>query len=327
MQLCEIQDCNIMSALKVAKSCRPFLRPKYQPLVIQTATSVNLFDVDKKGGYRNDLTDNSRKHIIDTAKSWRGELKKFRNELKDILHLRHLDRWNQGHGTYDYLWKFGGQQSIENWTLTADRDNLEGKSSANLTVSKDNNALFHGYLCQEVPQDGVSKSAGYCNIRSPSNYISFRRKQVIEDIGCYTHLVMRVRGDGRPYFINLMMKRTFDITWADQYNYNLYTRGGPYWQTAKRGTLLVNSKGKYTLYTRGGPYWQTAKVTTLYTRGGPYWQTAKRETLLTNSKGNYPLCSRGGPYWQTAKVTTLYIQEGDPTDKQKRSIKARQWSD
>ncbi|XP_021379910.1 complex I intermediate-associated protein 30, mitochondrial-like isoform X2 [Mizuhopecten yessoensis] len=222
-----------MSALKVAKSCRPFLRPKYQPLVIQTATSVNLFDVDKKGGYRNDLTDNSRKHIIDTAKSWRGELKKFRNELKDILHLRHLDRWNQGHGTYDYLWKFGGQQSIENWTLTADRDNLEGKSSANLTVSKDNNALFHGYLCQEVPQDGVSKSAGYCNIRSPSNYISFRRKQVIEDIGCYTHLVMRVRGDGRPYFINLMMKRTFDITWADQYNYNLYTRGGPYWQTAK----------------------------------------------------------------------------------------------
>ncbi|XP_033734534.1 complex I intermediate-associated protein 30, mitochondrial-like [Pecten maximus] len=222
-----------MAALKVAKSFQQFLQPKYHPLVIQTATVVNLFDVDKKSGYSNDLKENKKKHLIDTIKSFPDELKLYKEEWKDHLRFRHYDRWNLDHGTYDYLWKFGGQQSIADWTLTTDRDNLEGQSTANLTVSKANNALFHGYLSQEVPKDGISKSAGYCNMRSPSKYISFKRKRAIEDIGIYSHLVLRVRGDGRPYYINLHMKRTFDIMWSDQFNYTLYTRGGPYWQIAK----------------------------------------------------------------------------------------------
>jgi len=44
---------------------------------------------------------------------------------------------------------------------------------------------------------------------------------------------MRVRGDGRPYHLNLRMDRRYDVAWYDIYTYVLFTRGGPYWQVAK----------------------------------------------------------------------------------------------
>ena len=49
----------------------------------------------------------------------------------------------------------------------------------------------------------------------------------------FTHLLIRCRGDGRPFHLILGMTRYFDTQWLDQYNFTLFTRGGPYWQTAK----------------------------------------------------------------------------------------------
>lgn len=61
---------------------------------------------------------------------------------------------------------------------------------------------------------------------------SFQRKSTY-DWTQYTHLVFKVRGDGRSYLINLGTEGYFDVNWYNMYSYGLFTRGGPYWQISK----------------------------------------------------------------------------------------------
>lgn len=46
-------------------------------------------------------------------------------------------------------------------------------------------------------------------------------------------LVLKVRGDGRSYLLNISTRGYFDVMWNDMYHYVLFTRGGPYWQYTK----------------------------------------------------------------------------------------------
>lgn len=89
-----------------------------------------------------------------------------------------------------------------------------------------------GELNTRVPKDGKIKRSGYCNMRSIRARKSFKRDSYL-DWTMYNVLVMRVRGDGRSYMLNLATTGYFDVMWNDVYNYVLFTRGGPYWQVAK----------------------------------------------------------------------------------------------
>uniref|UniRef100_A0A2P2I1M7 Complex I intermediate-associated protein 30, mitochondrial-like n=1 Tax=Hirondellea gigas TaxID=1518452 RepID=A0A2P2I1M7_9CRUS len=118
------------------------------------------------------------------------------------------------------------------WVVTTDQDHGEGYSTASLSVSPSGYALFTGVLSTQIVDDGITDYAGYCNLQSFRPGKSFGRKSVYEWAE-YTHLVIRCRGDGRSYSLNLASAGHFDINWNDMFCYILYTRGGPHWQTYK----------------------------------------------------------------------------------------------
>lgn len=91
--------------------------------------------------------------------------------------------------------------------------------------------LFRGFLSTRVPKRGDLVRAGFANLRSPENTLfGFL---IPYNLDRYTHLVIRFRGDGRNYHVNLLPISYWDINWFTAHQFTLYTRGGPYWQLAK----------------------------------------------------------------------------------------------
>lgn len=61
---------------------------------------------------------------------------------------------------------------------------------------------------------------------------SFDRKKNF-DWSSFNTLHLRIRGDGRPWMVNISAETYFSHQRDDMYSYFLYTRGGPYWQDVK----------------------------------------------------------------------------------------------
>lgn len=57
---------------------------------------------------------------------------------------------------------------------------------------------------------------------------------------------MRIRGDGRPWMVNVSAETFFSHQRDDIYSYFLYTRGGPYWQDVKIpfSKFFLSSRGR-----------------------------------------------------------------------------------
>ena len=76
------------------------------------------------------------------------------------------------------LWHFNGPDSIEDFVVHTDAE-IGGKSTAGVTVSRNNKLLFYGNLCTEVPRDGQTQRSGYCALRTKQAYVS------IESYHCF----------------------------------------------------------------------------------------------------------------------------------------------
>ncbi|WAR20236.1 CIA30-like protein [Mya arenaria] len=132
---------------------------------------------------------------------------KFKKEMRDKINFDFDGR--RDHGDFEYFVKFD-EKIINSWFVSADSDSGDGKSRAELIVSPNKKALFCGNLITEVPQDGVTKRSGFCNLSSPSNKKSFEQ-----------------------------MDRKWNVHQSDMYNYPLYTRGGPYWQEVNDSQEMI----------------------------------------------------------------------------------------
>lgn len=233
----------LKSGLKKATSCSGYPAMRF----ISTSSSRHgFYEADTKSGYEKidptTLTNKAKhaktgfKQLKHEVKLWKEEVvEKFRDDPAILLEP----------GSVEVLWKFDNLSVLDKWVTTCDKDHNEGFSEVNLTINKHRKALFHGMLRTDLPKDGKVKKAGYCNMRSMRPRRSFQRDS-FHDWLLYTHLLMRVRGDGRSYLLNLSCCGDWDILWNDIYSFVLYTRGGPYWQIAKIpfSRFFLASKGR-----------------------------------------------------------------------------------
>ncbi|GAB6025799.1 hypothetical protein CHUAL_011776 [Chamberlinius hualienensis] len=174
--------------------------------------------------------------------SLKEEIIKYKEEIREKLLM---DAPFVRPGDSEYLFRFDDSNILKNFIVTSDKDHSEGYSECQLVVNENRKGVFKGILSNVMPNDGSQARTGYCNFTCKRPTKSFNREIYFQWIP-YTHLIMRLRGDGRNYMINLHCSGEYDVHWNDMFSNVLYTRGGPYWQLAKIpfSRFFLMSKGR-----------------------------------------------------------------------------------
>ncbi|XP_011634495.1 complex I intermediate-associated protein 30, mitochondrial [Pogonomyrmex barbatus] len=216
-----------------------------------TSNLLSFFEPDRKSGYKRVYDKpflepqlNVFGRICEGYRQFKEEFNILVEEIKETLKMDPIFVYRTNE--VDIIWQFKGDpKSLDQWVTTCDSDYEEGFSTAKLEMSSTGTGIFSGILSTRLPKDGRIKYAGYCNITTIPKYKSFKR-EVYHDWTPYTHLVLRIRGDGRCYVLNIATRGIFDLTWNDVYHYVLHTRGGPYWQYVRIpfSKFIFSSKGR-----------------------------------------------------------------------------------
>uniref|UniRef100_A0A8D0G430 Complex I intermediate-associated protein 30, mitochondrial n=1 Tax=Sphenodon punctatus TaxID=8508 RepID=A0A8D0G430_SPHPU len=143
------------------------------------------------------------------------------------------------------VWEFRNQKDLDGWVVSSDAE-IGGKSEAYLTLGKNNqSALLYGTLNTDVPRDGETRRSGYCSMRSKLQWGAFNQKNFY-DWSTFNTLHLRVRGDGRPWMVNIYTDPYYSHQKDDLYNYFMYPRGGPYWEEIKIpfSKFFLSSRGR-----------------------------------------------------------------------------------
>ncbi|XDB54498.1 hypothetical protein AB1E18_007966 [Capra hircus] len=184
-----------------------------------------------------EITSPEDKPEISFDKAIKEEMKDHFRRLKDDI----VKYWigPEGRPLHEVLmdqakvvWQFRSKEDLDKWTVTSDKA-IGGRSEVFLKMGKNNqSALLYGTLSSEAPQDGESGRSGYCAMVSKIPRGPFEMKRSY-DWSQFNTLYLRVRGDGRPWMVNIR-EDTDIIQRKDQmYSYFMFTRGGPYWQEVK----------------------------------------------------------------------------------------------
>ncbi|XP_059475334.1 complex I intermediate-associated protein 30, mitochondrial [Neocloeon triangulifer] len=211
-----------------------------------SSVSRAIYEKDDKGGFRKDgdLKFPSRTEMIrDGFKQLKTEIMLWKDEVKEKLSMDPLAFARKGE--VDCLWDFKDPETLKKFQLASDKDHNHGYSTCELKMSPAGKGLFTGYIDATVPKDGIVQSSGYCSMRSYRARKSFKRDSYL-NWSMYNTLVIRVRGDGRSYQLNIGNAGYYDLMWNDVFTFVLYTRGGPYWQLTKIpfSKFFFTSKGR-----------------------------------------------------------------------------------
>ncbi|OXA60119.1 complex I intermediate-associated protein 30, mitochondrial [Folsomia candida] len=235
------------------RQCRRSLFPSNERGIQSTSVSNRFWESSPRGEYRDQKKFAKEYEKEQLKKLWglkdgfrdlRDEVFKWTKEVKDHVTGDDSHLWVI-HGDRDPVWTFNNKNTLSQFQAFSDSDHNEGFSKCELVMSPTGKGLFQGFVNTRPPKDGRVKYAGYCIMKSNDIVKSFKRRAHM-DWSNYTHLVMRVRGDGRSFVINLSVAGFYDITWNDVYHYVLFTRGGPYWQFVKIpfSKFVMASKGR-----------------------------------------------------------------------------------
>lgn len=188
-------------------------------------------------------------HIKDGRKIFVEECKLFVAEVKEHL-LNDPKMYNDG--DTDVFFRFDSKDCVEKWRIGSDKIHNEGFSDCSFEGNDRGKGVFYGNIDTTPPKDGKNRFAGYCGIKSVRKRKSFLREDWYNWVG-FTHLEMRVRGDGRNYMINLGLGMYYDVAWFDIFSYVLHTRGGPYWEVIRIpfSKFILTNKGR--VYDRPQP--------------------------------------------------------------------------
>ncbi|XP_045776671.1 complex I intermediate-associated protein 30, mitochondrial [Maniola jurtina] len=240
-----LNTCTLRSHRSYSILCKTYdsCSSKKYPQANEVPKRLLFWERDRKGGYDTKEKVSTLQHIRKGLTEVKSEFKLLAEEAKEFLASDPLLIARPGET--DLLWCFNEPSVLEQFVTTSDSDHNEGYSSCGLDMSPAGRALFHGYLDTRVPKDGRIKRAGYCAMRSQRIRKAFKREATY-NWNLYNTLVLKVRGDGRSYLLNISCEGYYDITWNDIYHYVLYTRGGPYWQIAKIpfSKFILGSKGR-----------------------------------------------------------------------------------
>lgn len=215
-----------------------------------TVNHSSFYQRDRRSGYKvvYDKPPEQNWNIIsrfrDGCRQFKEESGIWLKEMRETLRMDPIFMYRRNE--VDVVWRFNtGPESLDQWVTSCDSDYEEGYSTAKLELSSTGTGIFSGTLSTRLPKDGRIKNAGFCNITTIPKQKSFKR-DVCHNWMPYTHLILRVRGDGRCYALNISTRGIFDLTWNDVYHYVLHTRGGPYWQYVKVpfSKFVFSSKGR-----------------------------------------------------------------------------------
>ncbi|GFR34113.1 complex I intermediate-associated protein 30, mitochondrial [Trichonephila clavata] len=217
----------------------------HQKSFSQTQVQKSVFERDSRGSEYPVFPFDKKhwtEHMKDGGKIFVEECKLFVEEVKEHF-LNDPKFYNDG--DTDVFFRFDSKDCLQKWRLGSDKMYNEGFSDCSLEVNDRGKGVFYGNIDTTPPKDGKNRFAGYCGIKSVKKQKSFLRDDWYDWID-FTHIEMRVRGDGRNYMINLGLGMYYDVNWFDTFTYVLHTRGGPYWEVVRIpfSKFILTSKGR-----------------------------------------------------------------------------------